>query len=118
MANSIRVQQVAELLQQQLASLIQTEISDPRLQQLSITGVELSQDLSRAKVYYVLFDEKTKKEAEVALKKATGFLRKQLATRLDMRYIPNIRFIYDNTLESASRISQLLKDIEPDEKNG
>jgi ribosome-binding factor A len=115
MTKSIRVQQVAELLQHELAMLIQKEISDPRLQNLSITEVELSQDLSRAKVFYTLLDKSEKKNVETALKKATGFLRKHLATRLDMRYIPNIRFMYDDTLESAERISQLLKDVELDE---
>jgi len=112
-----RMQQVAELLQQQIALLISREINDPRLKNLSITDVNMSDDLSLAKVYYTLFDEAGKKDAAVALKKATGFLRKQLASHVQLRYVPNLRFVYDDTLESAERISRLLEDVEDSATN-
>lgn len=108
-----RPSQVAEVIQHNLVLLLARSTQDPRLKALSITSVDVSPDLKLARVYFTLLD-KTKEFEEVtqSLKKATGFFRAQLAQSLQLRYMPRLHFIYDKTLDSAERITQLLTEAE------
>lgn len=117
---SKRTHQVAELIQHKLALLITREAQDPRLKFLSITSVDVSPDLKLARVYFTLLDKDSQlAEVKKSLEKATGYFRAQLAQDLHLRYMPRLSFVYDKTLDSAERISELLSDIpsHDDEKN-
>ena len=92
-----------------LSQLLRVETKDPRLQGLSLTGVDLSKDLSVARVYYSLLDPETEVEqVEEGLKKAAGFLRSRLGRELQIRHVPELRFSHDDSAEESVRISHII----------
>ncbi|MHB8256502.1 MAG: 30S ribosome-binding factor RbfA [Acidiferrobacterales bacterium] len=105
-----RTRRIAELLQRELAVLIPRELGDPRLAQLTLTGVDVAPDLSHAKVYITQLSGVANAPATLAvLNGAAGFLRHALRSRLDLRIIPELRFLYDESVERGAEISRLLE---------
>ena len=105
-----RTRRIAELLQRELAVLIPRELGDPRLSQLTLTGVDVAPDLSHAKVYITQLSGVANAPATLAaLNGAAGFLRHALRGRLDLRIIPELRFLYDESVERGAEISRLLE---------
>lgn len=109
-----RSRQVAELIQHQVALIFRKELADPLFMHLTIREVELSPDLSNAKVYVTLFDDVNKVKVMEVLKDLTPKVRHYLAQRTVLRYVPRLRFVYDDTAEKAARIEALLKDQKDD----
>jgi len=100
---------IGELLQHELAELILREVKDPRVQHVTVTSVDVSPDLSNAKVLIsVLGAEGPQAEVVQALKHAAGFLRHELGRRLKLRSIPELRFSYDETLDRAAHLEALI----------
>ena len=109
---SMRQQRLADEIRDVLAECFQGGLmSDPRLEQVTITGVKLSPDLQLASVYYRVYTDDAISDASQGLAVAAGFLRKELARRLTVRRVPNLRFFYDESLEKASRIEDLLRKL-------
>ena len=125
---STRAQKVGDQIQRELATLIQLELSDPRVGMVSVTGVEVSSDFSFAKVYVTVLNTLTE-DSEInrstlsapgvldnleieenlkALAKASGFLRTKLAKRLDIRKVPKLRFFHDNSIRKGQQLSDLI----------
>ena len=105
----IRVGRVGEQIKKELSQMLQTEIKDPRIGFVTITGVEVTNDLSIAKVYLsVMGDEQEKEETLQALAKATGFIRSELGRRIRLRKTPELLFALDTSIEYGSRIEELL----------
>ena len=107
-----RTQRIADMIQRELSELIRDEMRDPRVKLASITGVEVSRDLSHAKVY-VNFIAPEKEAADhqqavKALNGAAGFLRSHLARSVELRTTPALRFIYDATSEKGQKLSALI----------
>jgi len=109
-----RSHQVAELIQQEVALILRKEVANPLFTHLTIRDVELSQDLSNAKVFVSLFDKKDQAPVMAALKELTPKIRHYLARRTVLRYVPKLRFVYDDSAEKAARIEALLKDQKND----
>ena len=104
-----RQRQVAELLHKEISLLIQRQARDPRLDSVTITGVDVTPDLQDARVYVsVLGDRHDVQQAMAGLESAAGFLRRQLGDSLSLRVTPTLTFRLDNSLEQGSRIDQLL----------
>ncbi len=103
-----RSRRVGEQLQRQLALLFQSEIKDPRLKQITIADVKPSNDLSFAKVYYTLFDASQREVVQSTLEKAAGRIRHTLKDHIDMRMIPKLRFIYDESTQYGADLSALI----------
>ena len=109
---SNRTQRVADVLQRELAQLIQYEVKDPRVQAMvTISAVKVTRDLSYAKIYITLLqqDETLIKESVKALNHAAGYLRSMLARRVDLRKVPELRFVHDVSLQEGERLSQLIE---------
>jgi ribosome-binding factor A len=107
-----RQRQVAELLHEEIGTLILRKARDPRLKGVTITDVEVSPDLENAWVYVsVLGTTEQVQEALAGLKSATGFLRRELAATLSLRVVPHLMFRLDDSLERGMRIDQLLDSI-------
>ena len=86
-------------------------MKDPRLSpMLTISGVEVSRDLSVAKVYYSLFDAEEQKDTQTALVSASGFLRNQLARQMNTRSVPQLRFFFDDSAERGAHMPALIAD--------
>lgn len=104
-----RSDRVAEQVRRDLADLIRSELKDPRVGMITLTGVEVSADYSHAKVFFTLLgSEQALHETERALDHAGGFLRTQLAHRLRLRNVPQLHFVYDASVERGMRLSKLI----------
>lgn len=104
-----RPRRIAELLQRELADLIRHEVHDPRVTSLTLTSVDVSTDLSHAKVYLTqLTGVAQATETLKVLNKAAGFLRHALRDRVLLRVIPQLHFLYDESVEEGAKISRLI----------
>ncbi|MGD8464074.1 MAG: 30S ribosome-binding factor RbfA [Anaerolineae bacterium] len=107
-----RQRQVAELVHRELSLLLLHEVRDPRLADVTITGLEVTPDLLIARVYFtVLGDQDEKQAALQALEHARGFLRTELAARVELRFVPDLEFRPDESWAYAQRIEELLDEI-------
>ena len=105
-----RSRRIAEQIQRELADLIRVELKDPGIAALvTVTDVEVSHDQSHAKVYFTLLGDQAKIEATAAgLKRAAGFLRRELSQRMKLRTVPQLDFKYDASIERGAKLSQLI----------
>lgn len=109
---SYRAQKLGEDLRQLLSGILAQEIKDPRVGFATITDVKLSPDLRYAKVLVsVLGTPEEKRETFSALTRAAGFIRRQVGARIRLRYVPEIAFAYDDTIEHGDRMMQLIDEI-------
>lgn len=109
----IRTGRVSEQIKKEISLLIQTELKDPRIGFVTVTGVDLTNDLSQAKIYLsVLGDEEQKNNSLKALHKANGFMRSELGKRIKFRHVPELIFKIDESIEYGSRIEKLLTEID------
>jgi ribosome-binding factor A len=107
--SSARNARIADQIQRELAELIREEVRDPRVQMLTLTGVELSRDQSHAKVFFTVLG--TPEQAEACgqgLGRSAGFLRAGLAHRLTTRKVPELHFVFDESVERGVRLSRLI----------
>jgi len=113
-----RTRRVADQIQRHMAELIQMELGDPRVGMVTVTGVDVTHEFERARVYFTVLDEnladkeQAKKSVEnstLALNKAAGYLRTALARRLKLRSTPQLVFIYDSSMEYGNRLTDLIK---------
>lgn len=112
-----RSERVASLIQEEVSKMLVHELRDPNLAMVTITKVRLTDDLRDAKIYYsVLGDDDRKQEVSEALDRAKGRIRSELGRRIKLRFVPTIRFFYDDTTEYANHIESLLKKINDEKK--
>ena len=104
-----RHHRVASQILRTLSELLRFEVKDPRLQRMSLTSVDLSRDLSVARVYFSLLDP-SEEPADVleGLERAAGFLRSKLGRALKTRVVPELRFAHDDSAEQGAKISGLI----------
>ena len=112
MPSGIRLQRIADRIRQELSELLIREIQDPRLQQIYVTDVKVDRELAYADVY-VSAVEGVARSADViaGLESASGFLRRTLAARVELRAFPRLRFHWDMTPENADHIEQVLAEL-------
>ena len=109
-----RTQRVSHYLHEELARLLQNTVRDPRVQDVNLTGVEVSRDLSHAKVFFTLMSDVTSEErAEISavLSRVSGFLRSELAKRSSMRTVPRISFRFDESVGRGRDMESLLREV-------
>ena len=117
MPNVHRQEKLGELIAVEISDLLHTRIKDPRVGFASITHVEVSGDLRHAKVFVSVMGSPEEREATMqGLKNATGFLRHELATRLVLRYMPEIIFKLDKSIEEGARILELIHNVEQEDQ--
>ena len=114
-----RQRQVAELLHEEISLLIQRRARDPRFGFVTVTGVEMSPDLRVAHVYVSVLGEGEDVEQSLAsLRRAAGFFRRELGASLSLRYLPELNFQQDDTLERGLRIDRLLDSLHAETAEG
>jgi ribosome-binding factor A len=106
-----RPQKLGDLIQRELSELLQRELRDPRVGMITITSVDVSPDISHAKVFFTTLSEAHIAEAKEGLSRAAGFLRTQLARRIKLYTTPELRFEYDESVERGDRLSRLIDSI-------
>jgi ribosome-binding factor A len=112
MSQGSRADRVADQVRSVLAELLMREVHDPGIGFVTLTRAVVSADLQLARVYYTaLGDEATRRRTARALERAVPFLRRQVGSRLRLRRIPELRFIYDESIAGQDRIEQLLDEI-------
>lgn len=107
-----RADRVADLIKIEISDLLLKQVRDPRIGALTITGVTVSDDLRSARVFFVEFGKNDCSDAvKEGLKKASGFLRKELGHRLQLRYAPELFFSYDPSFAYGEKIEMLIAEI-------
>ncbi len=108
-----RTRRIAQQLQQELAQVLQRDMKDPRVGMVTVNDVEVSRDLSYAKVFVTFFEEDSVKVDEklAALNKAAPYARTLVAGRMKLRVMPELRFVYDKSLVEGMRMSNLVTEV-------
>lgn len=108
---SQRAQRVGDQIQRELADLLRLHVKDPRIGMVTVTAVEVSPDLSHAKVFFTHLTGSEHASAAVeALQHSAGYLRTELAHRLKLYTVPQLHFAYDDSIESGLKLSRLIDD--------
>ena len=116
MSQGSRSSRVADQLRAELAQLLVREVRDPGIGFVTLTRVQVSPDLQSARVYYTsLGDEARRRDTARAIDRAAPFLRRQIGSRLRLRRVPELMFIYDDSIAGQDRIEQLLREIHREE---
>jgi len=87
------------------------QLDDPRLHQVTVTGVKLSPDLQVASIYFRVYSDMNLDEILLGLRSATGFFKRKLARNLKIRRVPDLRYFYDKSVEQGSKIEQLIRQL-------
>ena len=105
-----RSDRVSGLIQKVLSEILKRDIGDPRLKMATITEVEVSRDLKLARIYFTAPGGKQKKDAAIkGFNSARGFIKRILAHEIDLKYMPEIKFFYDDSLDYGEHIDELIK---------
>ncbi len=112
MIRAKRANRVGGVIQRELSDLLLTKIKDPRLGLVTITGVKVTDDLRSARIYFSVVEGKERIESVLAgLKSAVGFLKHELSHRLGLRYMPELRFVYDESFDRAAELNRIFDDL-------
>lgn len=113
--SKFRPERVAEQLHKEISQMLMHGVKDPRVALVTVTGVDVTRDLRLARVYFtVTGDAEDRKGAEEGLRSSSAFVRRQLGQIMRLRYIPEIRFEYDQAIVSGRRIDELLRQVKDD----
>ena len=117
MSSFKRADRVADLIKMEVAELLLKQVKDPRVGNVTITGVKVTDDLRTARLFFVeMGKDACSTEVQAGLGKAAGFLRRELSRRLQLRHVPELLFTYDPSFAYGSRSESLLKEIHQDEE--
>ena len=112
MSQGSRPDRVADQIRSELALLLAREVHDPGIGFVTITRVRMTPDLQQARVFYTaLGDDKVRRNSERAIERAGPFLRRQIGSRLRLKRVPELTFVYDESIAGQDRIEQLLNEI-------
>lgn len=119
MPSKVRLKRIADRIREVLSEMLINEINDPRLAGISITDVTVDRELAFADIYISSYEGSVRaKEVLAGMESAGGFLRRELAARVELRTFPRLRFHWDPTPEKADRIERLLASIREEPING
>lgn len=115
--DSNRPRRVAELIRRELAMIIPRELDDPHAHQITLTGAEVSRDMSSARIYFSLLSGAAEaRQVTKSLNSAAGFLRHALMARVSLRAVPALRFYFDESVERGARIDSLIEQAIAEDK--
>ena len=113
---SIKIERLNHAFQEEISMILMREVKDENIKFVTITGVETTSDLSFSKVYYTVLDESKKEKTKEALEKASSFIRTKLAERVEIRHTPELKFIYDTSIDYGNHIEKIIEEIKEKEK--
>ncbi len=113
---SVKIERIASMLEKEISYILMTEVKDPDIKFVTVTNVKLASDLGYAKVYVTVLDQSKKDETLRSLKAARGFIRRELANRVEIRHIPELDFVYDESIEYGKKIEDIIEEIHKEEQ--
>lgn len=114
---SVKIERIASNIQKELSYILSQEVKDENIKFVTVTDVHLSSDLGFAKIYYTVFNQEKINETNEALKKASGFIRKELAERINIRHVPELQFTFDESISYGKKIEDIIVKISEDKTN-
>ena len=108
---SIKIDRLEHTFIEQISQILKTEIKDERIHFVTITAAKITSDLSFAKIYVTILSDKEKDSILTLLNKASNFIERELSKRIQIRKMPNITFVYDDSIEYASNIENIIERI-------
>lgn len=111
MANNVKIERLNHAFQEEISMILMTEIKDENIKFVTITGVDTTSDLSFAKVYFTVLDDTKKAITIEALNKAASFIRGELSKRVEIRHTPELKFVYDDSIEYGEHIEKIIEKI-------
>lgn len=117
MVSKLRAQRIADRIREELSEMLVLDVADPRIEAVSITDVKVDRELAYAEIFYSSLEGSERADEILeGLMHAKGFLRRELAHRIDLRTFPDLRFRYDPTFERAERIEELFRSIKEEDE--
>lgn len=107
----IKTKKLASQISKEISDILANEARDSLLKTITITGAEVSSDISHAKIFFTSYSTLEKETLEKELKEASGYLRTMLASKIDLRHTPVLEFKYDESVEYGNRIENIIKEI-------
>ena len=114
---SIKLERLASTFVEEISKILREEVKDPDISFVTITSCNISSDLSYAKVYCTCLNDEKRNEILKDLNKASGFIRKELCNRVEIRKMPEITFVYDDSFEYGNKIEHILEEIKKEDSS-
>lgn len=108
---SIKTERIADNIQKEIGYILNLEVRDDDIKFVTITDVQVTNDLSFAKVYFTVLDDNKKESTKKALNDASGFIRRELSKRVEIRHIPELKFIYDESIDYGKNIENIIDSL-------
>lgn len=112
---SVKIERLNDQFQKEISIILQTEIKDQDINFVTVTGCDITNDLSFCKVYFTVLDDSKKESTLSALKGAASFIRGELSRRIQVRHTPELKFIYDESIEYGNKIEKIIEKINEEE---
>lgn len=111
---NIKIDRIASNFIKEISYILANEVKDPDVKFVTVTDCKVTNDLSYAKVYVTVFDQNKIKDTLKALNNAKGFIRNELMDRVDVRHVPELEFVYDESIEYGKKIEDIIEKIHED----
>ena len=111
MAKNVKIERLNHAFQEEISMILMTEIKDEDIKFVTITAVDTTNDLSYAKVYFTVLDDTKRESTLEALNNAASFIRGELSKRVEVRHTPELKFIYDTSIDYGKHIEEIIEDI-------
>lgn len=108
---SIKIDRIASQLVKEISYILATEVKDKDLKFVTITDCHVTNDLSYAKVYFTVLDDSRKEIVLESFKNASGFIRKELMDKVEIRHMPELEFVYDESIEYGTNIEKIIENL-------
>ena len=108
---SIKIDRLNSTFEKEISYILQNEVKDPNIKFVTVTGCEITSDLSYAKVFVTVFNKEKKDEIMKALDGAKSFIRGEISKRVEIRHTPELRFVFDDSIEYGEKIDKLIENL-------
>lgn len=108
---NIKIERINHMIREEVSKILMLEIKDEDIKFVTVTDCDTSNDLSYAKIYVTVLEQEKKEETLKALNKASSFIRSELAKRIDIRNIPELKFYYDESINYGEKIDKIIDEI-------
>lgn len=112
---SVKIERLEHSFVQVISEILRTEIKDERISFVTVTAAKITKDLSFAKIYVTILNDNEKNNILKLLNKASNFIERELSKRVDIRKMPNITFVYDDSIEYAANIENIIESTHENE---